>query len=198
MKINKYFLIYLLILFIFNCGEDNGFKPPNKEAKELTDDGWQKFEYSGYQNALTKFKEAMNIDSNYAEAYSGAGWASARLTNLSDAVSYFIQCISLNSSHVDAHAGLAFVYNAKKEYQLSINSGNNALSYNAQWTFEHDQTISHHDLHLILAENYFALSNYSESLNHVSILNPLFTADIDTFEGKSALAEEIERLRGIV
>lgn len=198
MKIIKYFLYFLLLTFIFKCGEDNGFKPPAKEAEQLTNEGWDRFEYKGYDNALAKFKEAIAKDKNYAEAYNGAGWASARLTNLSDAVSYFTQCISLSSTHVDAHAGLAFVYNAEKEYQSSVSAAITALSIDSSWLFAHDQTINYQDLHLILAECYFALGNFSDSLAQVQILNPSFTADVGTFEGRSALAEEIERLRGIV
>ena len=69
---------------------------------------------------------------------------------------------------------------------------------NPQWIFIHDQTISYKDLHLIKAEGYFALGNFNESLIEVQLLNPAFTTDTNTFEGRAALAEEIERLRGVV
>jgi len=198
MKARNYFLFILLIVIFISCEDDTGFTPPLKEAEDLTDEGWEKFGYGAYSGALAKFLEAIDKDSTYAEAYSGAGWASARLTNLSDAVSYFAECFSLNSSHADAHAGLAFVYNAMKEYQLSINSANAALGYISNWVFPYDQNLSYQDLNLIKAEGYFALGDYGSSLTIVQLLNPAFVADVQTFAGRSELAEEIERLRGVV
>lgn len=201
MKISKYCSYFLALFFIFNCEMGNGFKPPVKEAEELTNEGWEKFSYgipSAYQNAIIKFNEAIEKDPDYAEPYSGIGWSNARLTNLAEAISYFNQCLSLNSNHVDAHAGLAFVYNARKNYDSAISSAKEALRINPNWIFVHDQSLSHSDLRLMLAESYFALGNFNECLSQVKILNSTFVANINTFDGRSALAEEIERLRGIV
>jgi tetratricopeptide (TPR) repeat protein len=198
MKIGKYIFCLLIFLFAINCELQNGTMPIDKNVEELVNEGWDQFKSGNYQLALEKFQDAIAGDNNYAEAYNAAGWSNARLTRLSDAVSYFIQSIAKNSSLVDAHAGLAFVYNAQKEYQLAISSANKSLSLSSNWLFSHDGSISYKDLHLILAASYFALGNFSQSLAQVQKLNSSFTADINTYEGKSALAEEIERLRGIV
>jgi tetratricopeptide (TPR) repeat protein len=198
MKISKYIVFLLLILLMLNCQVKNGTNPPDTQAEALVKDSWQQFETGNYASALGKFEEAFAIDSSYAEAYCGAGWSSARLTNLDNSVSYFNHCISLNASHVDAHAGLAFVYNAQKQYSSAIASANKALSLNSAYLFTHDQTIGYEDLQLILAACYFAQGNFSQSLTYVKKLTPSFASDINSYEGKSALAEEIERLRGIV
>jgi len=50
----------------------------------------------------------------------------------------------------------------------------------------------------MLAECYFALFNFDDCVIQVKILNSSFTADIATYDGRAALAAEIERLRGIV
>jgi tetratricopeptide (TPR) repeat protein len=198
MKIGKYIFCLSIFLLIINCELQDGITPPDENVEELVNEGWEQFKSGNYQLALETFQDAIARDNNYAEAYNGAGWASARLTNLSNAVSYFTQCISLNASLVTAHAGLAFVYNAQKEYESAINSANKALSLRSNWLFTYDESIGYKDLHLILAASYFALGNFSQSLAQVQKLNPSFTADFNTYEGKSALAEEIERLRGIV
>jgi tetratricopeptide (TPR) repeat protein len=198
MKIGKYIFCLSIFLLIINCELQDGITPPDENVEELVNEGWEQFKSGNYQLALETFQDAIARDNNYAEAYNGAGWASARLTNLSNAVSYFTQCISLNASLVTAHAGLAFVYNAQKEYASAINSANKALSLRSNWLFTYDESIGYKDLHLILAASYFALGNFSQSLAQVQKLNPSFTADFNTYEGKSALAEEIERLRGIV
>lgn len=176
----------------------NGTTPTDKNVEELVTEGWDQFKSGNYQLALAKFQDATAKDNNFAEAYNGAGWSSARLTNLSDAVAYFTQSIAKNSSLTEAHAGLAFAYNAQKDYQAAINSANKALSLKTNWLFTYDETIDYKDLYLILASSYFGLANFSQSLSQVQKLNSAFTADIATYEGKSALAEEIERLRGIV
>jgi len=201
MKTSKYLLCFFIILLSFSCEDGSRFEPPDTEAEELTSEGWVKFGYgtrNSYQNALAKFEEAITKDSNYAEPHCGAGWTNARLSNLSDAVINFSDCISLSSSYEDAHAGLAFVYNAQKEYQLSIDWANETLSLNNKWVFSHDQTVSYLDLYLIKAEGCFALGDYGDCLTNVQVLNPIFLVDVTTIEGRFTLAEEIERLRGIV
>ena len=198
MKMSKYIFLLSLVLLMLNCQVNNGTNPPNTQAEQLVNDGWQQFEVGNYSSAVDKFEEAVAIDSSYAEAYCGAGWSGARLTNLANSVSRFNHCISLNSSQVDAQAGLAFVYNAQKQYSSAIASANKALGINSAYLFIHDQTIGYKDLQLILATCYFAQGNFSQSLTFVKKLTPSFTANVNTYEGKSALAEEIERLRGIV
>jgi tetratricopeptide (TPR) repeat protein len=198
MKILIYSFFGLVLLIIAGCESDNGTTPTEYTAQELTEQGWDLFATVDYQRALEKFEEAISKETNYVEAYAGAGWASARLTNLASSVSYFSSCISLNSSYEDGHAGLAFVYNAQKHYLLAITSANSALSQNSTWFFQHDETLNHNDLHLLLAECYFALLNFENCLAQVKILNTSFTADITTYDGRAALAAEIERLRGIV
>jgi hypothetical protein len=68
----------------------------------------------------------------------------------------------------------------------------------SNWLFSYNETLGYEDLDLILSASYFALRDLSQSLTYVKKLNPSFAADITTYEGESALAEEIERLRGIV
>ncbi len=198
MRVIKYISCLLLILLLLNCNVQNGTTPTDNEVEALVKDAWEEFEAGNYSLASDKFEEAFAKDNGYAEAYNGAGWSRSRLTDLPNSVSYFTECIDLNSSLVDAHAGLAFVYNAQKFYQSTITSAKKALSISSNWQFSHDQTISYTDLYLILAASYFALGDFSQSLTYVKKLNPSFAANVATYEGKSKLAEEIERLRGIV
>lgn len=198
MKVTKYIFASIILLSFINCEPQNGVTPDDKNAEQLVGEGWDYFKSGNYQLALERFQDAIARDNDYAEAYNGAGWSTARLTRLSDAISYFIQSIAQNSSYTDAHAGLAFAYNAQKQYQLAIDSANEALRLRSNWQFSYDESLSYKDLQLILAASYFALGDFSQSLAQVQKLNPSFTADINSYEGKSALAEEIERLRGIV
>lgn len=198
MNFIKLLLIYnLFLVTIIGCS-GVGTEPSNFTPAELTDQGWQNFSSANYQSALDKFEEAINKDDSFVEALSGAGWACARLLKLNNAVTYFSQGISQSSNLIDAYAGLAFVYHAQKQYSLAIASANNALTINAHWDFSHDTTLDYKDLHLIMAECYFTLLDFSNSLAQVKILNPSFSANVNTFEGRAALAAEIERLRNVV
>ncbi|HDQ00208.1 MAG TPA: hypothetical protein ENN22_13645 [bacterium] len=191
-------LFSLLIFFIAGCDIDGGAGTDNFTAQELTEQGWTLFISKNYKSAANKFVEAFGKDPGYTEAYTGAGWAYARSLNLDKAVDSFSAGIALNTNLADAHAGLAFVYNAQKSYQNSIQSAQQALTINANWNFAHDQTLDYQDLHLLMAESYFALLDFNNSLAQVKLLNPAFDVDVTTYEGRSALAAEIERLRGIV
>ncbi|MBN2010901.1 tetratricopeptide repeat protein [candidate division KSB1 bacterium] len=172
---------------------------PNQDAVSLTNDGWQTyFENKEYQNALNAFKDAIIADQEYTDAYNGAGWASARLSSLDEAVGYFEQCIGLDATIVDAQAGLAFAYQADMNYTDAISAAKTALQTNSTWSFSHDTSLNYKDLHLLLAACFFATGDYSQSLTEVRILNSTFNTTVGTIEGKAALAEEIERLRGVV
>ncbi len=198
MKYLKLFLIFVFpLLTLIRCS-DSGTQPSKLTATELTARGWENFEAAAYQSALDNFEEAISKDESFAEAYSGAGWAGGRLLKLNNAITYFSQAVAQNSSSSDSYAGLAFVYLAQKEYQLAIAAANDALGINNLWDFAHDQTLDYRDLRLLLAESYFALLDFSNSLAQVKILNPAFDANVSTFEGRSALAAEIERLRNVV
>lgn len=192
MKLFKY--IILILFLIFACDADNG-TDPDLTAEELIAQGWENFESADYSAALTSFEEAISKDETIADAFNGAGWTNGRLTNLTDAVSRFSSAITLNANLTDAHAGLAFAHNAQKSYQSAINSANTAIGLESGWDFSHDETLDYKDLHLLLAESYFATLDFTSSLAQVQILNPSFTADVNTFDGRSALAAEIERLR---
>ena len=195
----KYFFIYLMLIILFmSCGSDSGNTPEQSSAEELTTSGWLSFEAGEYQVALQKFEDAIQIDNNYIDAYNGAGWSQGRLLNLNEAISNFLHCRDLDSLFTDASAGLAFVYNAQKNYQSAISHANKTLSQNSQWDFKHDSQLDFKDIHLLLAECYFAILDFESSLAQVQILNPDFNADLFTFEGRSALAAEIERLRGVI
>ncbi len=191
-------LIGICLMTLLGCEVQNGTDISDGKINELINSGWEQFEAGNYSIGLQKFEQAISQDETSAEAYCGAGWCYARLTELSAAVLNFNEAISINASLLDAHAGLAFVYYAQKQYSPAISSANKTLSLSSVYLFGHDRRIDYKDLYLVIAACYFALGDFNQSLTFVKKLNPSFTADLATFDGKSALAEEIERLRGIV
>jgi tetratricopeptide (TPR) repeat protein len=191
----KYVILIILLTFVSSCKEDA--TSPGQTSDELTGSGWSEYESGNYQNALSSFNKAIEKDTSFTEAYNGAGWANAKLSNLDDAYASFNNCLRYSSQHLDAKAGLAFVLNAQKHYSSAITRAIEVLTASPNWIFAHNSTIDASDLHLIIAESYFALANYSSSLSEVKKLNPAFNADITTQAGIAALASEIERLVAI-
>ncbi|MDZ7330872.1 MAG: tetratricopeptide repeat protein [candidate division KSB1 bacterium] len=192
------FLIIVCLGGIIGCEVQHGTDISDGQIAELIQAGWEQFEAGNYTLGVQKFEQAISRNETSAEAYCGAGWCYARLTNLSSAVLNFNEAISLDASLVDVHAGLAFVYYAQKQYSSAISSANKTLSLSSNYLFAHDRNLSYKDLYLVIAACYFALGDFTQSLAFVKKLNPSFSADVATFDGKSALAEEIERLRSIV
>ncbi len=195
MKIHLLMIIIAVGLF-FSCESDVGTEPSNYSPETLTANGWTQFENGEYTLALNSFKEAIRASDTYVDAYNGAGWASARLQNLTDAASYFSQCLNLDANYADGLAGNTFLSHARKNYQTAVSDGNKLATNNPNWSFSHDTTLDILDIYLVLAESYFALQDFTNSLLQVQKIDPTFSADVNTYEGKAKLADKIEELRG--
>ncbi|MDI6792533.1 MAG: tetratricopeptide repeat protein [bacterium] len=183
----------IIISVLAGCG-DKGTEP-QKTAEEFTNEGWDAYQEGDYERALEAFNQAVDKDSACTEAYNGLGWANAKSNGLSAAVTNFNQCLSLYSQDMEAKAGLAFVYNAQNQYKDSADKAEEVLEASPDWSFPYDSTLDSGDLHLLLAQNYYALAEFENSLAEVKLLNSDFTADVSAPEGKAALAAEIERLK---
>lgn len=186
-------LTILAVVVIAGCaGKGAG---PEKTAEELTAEGWEVYKGQTYEEVLDLFNQAVEKNPGYPEAYNGLGWANAKLNRLSAAVTNFSQCLSLDHQNLNAKAGLAFVYNAQNRYSESVIEAKEVLEVDPGWVFPYDSTLDSGDLHLLLAQDYYAQAEFEKSLAEVRVLNGEFTAAVNTPEGRTDLAAEIERLR---
>ena len=193
----KKFIIYLMVLGIFmiiGCDEEEPTKP---SYTDLINEGWSSFTQGNYQAAFDNFAETKAMNETEAESYTGLGWSLMKLDNLSQASTEFNTGSTKSNVSADLHAGWAFVLNAQKEYMNSNTQTDEALSKDSNWSFSHGLSLNTDALHVLKAENYFALGEFSQSLAEVRMLNLSFDVDVTTSEGQAALAEEIERLKGI-
>ena len=163
----------------------------------MIDEGWSAFTQGDYQTASGKFRDAIALDPEDAEASIGLGWSLFKLDNLSSASSEFAAASGKMNTTADLFAGWAFVLNARKDYAQSNQKADQALGLDAFWDFAFGLALNSNDLHLLKAQNHFLLGEFSESLSEVQILSPSFTGDVLTSEGRAALALEIERLLGV-
>ena len=154
--------------------------------------------FGDHAAADARFTEALSKDANFVDAYNGGGWSKAKLNTLSGAIASFSTGLGKDSANLEIRAGMAFVYNAQKDYSHSIQYALAVLQGSSTWAFTRDPTVSYSDLHLLLAEDYFAQADYASSLQQVSLLDSAFNADVTTNSGQIALAQKIEQLKSTV
>jgi tetratricopeptide (TPR) repeat protein len=188
-----------VLLLCAGCG-GGGDSGPSESASSRTVEGWTLFESGDYEAAVEKFNRAASLDVSYAEAYDGLGWTYARLDSLSRSLDNFGRAVR-TSTHgdilTDSYAGSSPVYRDLETRPQHFDSAavyaGNALALERRYVFEHDQTFDWHDLHLIMAQSYFGLTDYASANAQVDSLggnvqdpgSPTFIED---------LAAEIERL----
>jgi hypothetical protein len=137
------------------------------------------------------------MNSNKVDAYVGLGWSYMKLDQLTTASDEFNMGSQKANPPADLFGGWAFVLNALRDYGGSNAEADQVFTLDPTWTFSYGLPLSKDDLHVLKAENYFLLGNYTYSLNEVKRLNSGFNADVTTSIGRAALAAEIERLKGI-
>jgi len=196
MRSRRFFLYLAFAAGLAGCSSgDSGTTPPSQTAGDLTSKGWKAYSAKSYTTALSDFSQALALDNSYSDAYNGEGWSYARLGNPDSALTAFTAGRSRDAASADMRAGAAFVYNALKSYTLSLEQDTALLRISPSWKFSHDTAVNYLDLHLLAAENYFALENFTASLAEVQFLNPSFgNPDVNTIAGQILLAREIERL----
>ncbi len=190
--------ILLVTLLAGGAGCSSGSGGGGDNAAQLVRDGWTAYLSADYRTAASKFDQAIALDGSLVDAYNGAGWANAKLDSLATAVVRYNDGLARDTANNEIRAGLAFVGNALKQYASSIGYASAVLQSNPSWVFSRDNAVNQLDLHLLLAEDYFAIPDYPQSLAQVRILNPSFTADVSTTAGRTQLAKEIERLRTLL
>ena len=199
-----------LVWLASGCGGGGGSaqSTPTNPGPSYTDvvgEGWSAFHSGDYQGAITRFEQAISMDSTQVEAFSGLGWSLSRLGELETADPVFARGSSKAGSaalRADLFAGWAFLTNARADtsgtdlqsYLDSNSRAGQALTLAPAWSFSHIAGLDDQDLHLLRAANDFLLGEFTQSLTETRVLAPTFTADVATPDGRAALAAEIESL----
>jgi tetratricopeptide (TPR) repeat protein len=191
-------LIVLLtgtLLFCLSC-EDKGVG--RVTASELIAKGWQKFESGNFAGAGSDFNATLSISTNASDssgAFLGLGWAELRQNQAGVAENDLIKYLNLSPGSNDGRAGLAFACLAQEKFESAIDNADAVLSSDPSWKFGHDGSVDYSDLRLLMAQSYYALADYSESLSIVrEHFDSNFNIDPGTPEGRRDLANKIESL----
>lgn len=203
MKIRTAFLYVwslLLVFQAFSCKQADGgttttISDPVTEAVGLTAKGWQSFEAKDYPAAISFFKEALENNDLYADAYNGLGWAYGRQDSLAKAQTNFDIALGLEKNNVDAIAGRSFVSLGLGKYDEAITAVTLVEQDQvAFYTFRHDVSISLNDLKLVKAQSYFMLANYADAQMMIDELDPHNQLDPSASSYLDDLSLEIENL----
>jgi len=191
----------LFLVLAVGCG--GGDSGPSETASSRAAEGWTLFESGDYEGAIEKFDRAVILDLTYADAYNGRGWSYARLDSLSRSLNDFGRAIARTgqgAALADFYAGSSPVYRdietRPSHFDSAVVFASDALALDRRYIFSHDSDFDWHDLHLIMAQAYFALNDYTSANARVDSLggnvqNPASPSFVED------LAEEIERLETI-
>lgn len=174
------------------CGGGDGGGGPTDTAESLTADGWALYEADDYGGAVGKFRAAIDMDANYADAYNGLGWSFGKMDSLQQSVDNFVHCIAKGMTTADPYAGRAPAYRdlGAGRYKHAITVADTALVKSASYAFSHRTSFDYRDLRVIKAQCHFQLKEYAQA---VAEINALDGNTVDPNDPE-AIAAEIERL----
>jgi len=187
----------------------------NPTEEDMANYGWSLYEQGEYYDSYEWFSNSVREDENYQDGYNGLGWSFGKLVDPDSAVQAFDVGLTkpqnprmLDIVAHDILAGLTFAHSALKQHSSAVAYGDSLIWLLEQqkddktWTFPHDSTTNYLDVHVTLALSYFALSDFTESLEHVQAIktalnpaSPPYVVDTNTVRGRRQLAAEIEYLQ---
>ncbi len=168
-----------------------------KDYAILLSEGWSAFEDAEYESAESLFLQALDKNPTGAQGKHGLAWAQALQDELTTAATNFLAAVSLGLTSAHPLAGLAAVYRDVPEYDLAIQYALDALALDSDYQFSHNSNFDYNDLHLILAQCYYAQGEYVSAQTEVDTLNPLNTLDPENPTYVRNLLLEIESLGDI-
>jgi tetratricopeptide (TPR) repeat protein len=186
------FIIVLLLIMVVGCPDFPRLGPATVER------AWSYYEDGEYEKAIIEFEDVIDAEPDNAEAYNGLGWCYGIICSLSTSIAYFDTALQLQSSLVDPYAGLAFSYADIPDDNHAVSSATELILRDALYFFGHDNDITWHDVRLVKARSLCNLGDFTSALAEVQVLNSSFTCNVSTPDGRRALLQEIERLRGSV
>jgi len=153
------------------------------QITSLIQSGWQSFSSKNYNDAFSKFDQAVSLartssryDSLQAEAECGRGWSRAYNRDFSLAKNDLLNSLahqSVSSSvSLNSKAGLALVHHALNEFSSAIQRALEVLNSNPNYVFQYDSRVYHKRLRLVLAQSYYTLGDFQSAANQLDLIDP--------------------------
>jgi len=103
-----------------------------KKQQQYVDLGIQSCQKRDYNAAIKYHQQAIDLDPNYADAYSRIGEAYTCKEEYDNAIKYYKKALKLNPNHADAYY-LGLSYDAKADFTNSLKYYKKALVYNPDY-----------------------------------------------------------------
>lgn len=196
-KLVTLMMLLAMVLFWTGCGSDDdgpsGPTPPTDA--EVLGAGWIATEAGQWADAEAEFRTLLERGALLAEAHDGLGWVFGYQSAPDSAVVHFQAALDAGAADESianqTQAGLAFALHAQGEHAACLVP---AATVPTSWTFAHDAGIDGLDVALVRAAANYMLGQFQDSLDALILVDPAFTADVTTVDGRAALAARIEEL----
>ncbi len=188
--------LIVIALIVWSCVDEisDDIPPVYDNDSTLIVDGWEFYKSGEYDSALTRFQSVNDRNAQATEAYIGKGWSNFRLGYYIPATTEFNVVLNLASefdddaSMADAYAGL-FLIELAIRYELetdpeqdpteeelvgmmllALDIGESALTYDPDYSTNHDPDYSYIEIHEALAHSYLYLHRFEEALGHAEAI----------------------------
>ncbi|MBD3166298.1 hypothetical protein GF324_06855 [bacterium] len=190
-------VLAIAMAFFVGCGGDDD--DGGEEELNYRDEvnlGWDEFENLDYDQALVHFKNAMSVNADGVDAYTGEGWSYFRKLELDSARASWEQPLdrNLEGDLDNIYAGLGFLSLSEEDYSEAIERFEWVFENNESYSFVHDPGIDILDVIVGLAQSNFLLGEFDAALDWVNLIEQNFDPDLSTPEGIDALREMIEEI----
>ncbi len=217
-KTVKYITTFICILILFNgCRQ-----PVIPTEEDLAGYGWVLYEQGEYQEAREWFYDAVDKDSSYADGFNGIGWCFGKLRQADSAAIYFhisqekpFDPYETPDLDLDLYAGLTFSYSGMHLDSLVELYGTYVIVERQDlfiepyygWSFKHEPTINHLDIHLEIALAKFNQGDFEGCRYHLQEINnsqyyqnkgnanQALTMNVDTIFGRAELAQILQTMQ---
>lgn len=108
--------------------------PKTRKIQGFLNQGKNFFELNKYEEALSSFKRAIEMDSIFSEGYYQAGRASYELKHYEESVKYCSRAIEQDSTHKNAHNIRGLCYEISGQYQKAIDDYSRAIAIDPSYS----------------------------------------------------------------
>ena len=163
-------------------GNGNGNGTVTKDAAYWTGIGWDRYADADFSGARTAFYNALDKDSVYSEALSGAGWSDLELGFSGLALREFKESMALDSTLVENYYGAAYMAHtqaltfpnqARDRFEDVLLFGLMGLERGGDsFVFSHNGSVNTISMRVLLARASFGMGEYQDAHEMLDILDP--------------------------
>lgn len=170
----RYYYQVTSISFIIDAGASSELSEfmTGENEESITQNGWIWFAQNEMDSAAFYFNQALSQNDEYGWAFIGLGWVQLRQGELLEALSNFNNGLTFDPTILDGRVGRAAINLSFNEYDNVISDGNYVLNTDADYVFEYDETVDYRDVHIFLAQAYYAKEDFETAQAHCNILDP--------------------------